>query len=310
MTAGAYTAIVCPGQGSQHRGMLGTVPDPTVLARLLDAAEALADIDLRGMAQLADAEDLADTRTTQPLLYLADWCWGSALIAAGVEPVAVAGHSLGEYAALALAGVFSVEAGLELVVERSALMASAASMNPGTMSAALGLDPLEVLGIVEEIDGAWLANDNCPGQTVISGTKEGVTAAGHALVEAGARRMVPLAVNGGFHSPLMGDAAQAFRETLSAAHFSDATIPIVQNTSPDRLVTSAADIRSNLIEQMTSTVGWTETMFTMRRIGVSTLIEAGPGSVLKGLARRMDGLTAVAAEDAGVEGVLEEVGMI
>jgi len=132
-------ALVFPGQGSQRTGMLDRLPGLESLDRLLDAAEGLSGLDLTAIAADGPDDALRDTRAAQPLLYLADWAWGTTLLAAGLEPVAVAGHSLGEYAALALAGVFSAEAGLELVIERSRLMAQAATETPGGMAAVLGL---------------------------------------------------------------------------------------------------------------------------------------------------------------------------
>ncbi|HSK48661.1 MAG TPA: acyltransferase domain-containing protein, partial [Coriobacteriia bacterium] len=128
------TAFVFPGQGSQRVGMLERVPDHHALDRLLDAAEAISGLELCAVATDGPEDRLSDTRYAQPLLYLADWAWGTVLQSHGVRPVSVAGHSLGEFAALAVAGVFSVEAGLELVVERSKLMATVARANPGTMA--------------------------------------------------------------------------------------------------------------------------------------------------------------------------------
>jgi [acyl-carrier-protein] S-malonyltransferase len=242
----------------------------------------------------------------QPLLYLADWAWGRALIDSGVEPSAVAGHSLGELAALAIAEVFSVEAGLELVVERSRFMATAARENPGTMAAVLGLDSATVRTAIESISNVWVANDNSSAQLVISGSLQGVADASQALTDAGARRIVPLAVAGAFHSPLMADAKTRFADILRATDFADATIPVYQNTSAEA-ATNGSLIRDRLIDQIVAPVRWTETMSSLVRDGISLLIEAGPGGVLTGLAKRVDGLTALAAETAGIERILEEV---
>ena len=305
--AARSSAIVCPGQGSQHQRMLEGLPQRSNVDRLLDAAEAMSDLDLRALDHLAEESELADTRVAQPLLYLADWAWGRALVDAGLRPMALAGHSLGEFAALALADVFSVEAGLHLVTERSSLMATSASANPGAMAAVLGLATPAVQDAISGVEGAWLANDNCPGQLVISGTGDGVEAASEALAEAGARRVVPLAVSGGFHSPLMQDAADAFASTLLDAEFSDAAIPVVQNTAPEAPVTDASIIEKNLVAQMTSPVRWTETMATLGAMGVELLVEAGPGSVLSGLAKRVDGLEALSVEGSTLESVIEEV---
>lgn len=299
-------ALVFPGQGSQRPGMLEHVPENEDLDRLLDAAEALSDLNLCEIATDGEAEDLQDTRVAQPLLYLADWAWGVALIESGVEPAAVAGHSLGELAALAVAGVFSVEAGLELVVERSKLMASAAAGNPGGMRAVLGLDGEAVAAAISGIEDVWVANDNAPGQVVISGKNLALDVAGAALTEAGARKIVPLNVAGPFHTPLMEKAADAFSYLVSGAEFSDAVYPVYQNTDPTP-TTDAERIRARLIEQIVSPVQWTGTMKTLACDGISLLIEAGPGSVLSGLAKRVEGVEALSAEPAGIERVLEEV---
>jgi len=286
--------------------MLESVPELDSLQRLLDAAEALSGLELRTIGMLGQAEDLADTRVAQPLLYLADWAWGVTLLESGIVPDAVAGHSLGELAALAVAGVYSPEAGLELVVERSRLMATTAAATPGTMAAVLGLDGDAVAVAIAGIDGVWVANDNAPGQVVISGTHDGVGDASAALSEAGARRIVPLAVSGPFHSPLMKPAADAFSELLLGAEFADARFPVLQNTDPEP-TTDAETIRERLIAQITSPVRWTETMQQLVAGGPITLIEAGPGAVLTGLAKRVDDATGIAVESLPLEELVAEV---
>ena len=300
------SALVFPGQGSQRHGMLDALPHREAVERLLDAADALSDLDLRRIAADGTAEQLSDTRATQPLLYLADWAWGSAVIAAGVRPLAVAGHSLGEFAALAIAGVFSVEAGLELVVERSRLMATRALATPGGMAAVLGMDGATISDLVAGISGVWVANDNAPGQVVISGTHEGLDAAHRLLMEAGTRKVVPLAVAGPFHSPLMGPAADSFNALVEAASFADATLPVLQNTDPRPTIDGAA-IKARLKGQITSPVLWSETMLSLRDMGIEMLVECGPGAVLKGLARRIEGLEAISVEERGIDAVAEEV---
>jgi [acyl-carrier-protein] S-malonyltransferase len=287
--------------------MLDAIKSHDGMDRLLDAAEALSGMPLRTIAALGPDEDLADTRAAQPLLYLADWAWGSQLLAAGAKPAAVAGHSLGEFSALAIAGVYSVEAGLELVVERSRLMASVAQANPGGMAAVLGLDGPVVAATIAEIDGAYVANDNCPGQVVVSGTEAGLSAASEALVAAGAKRVITLKVAGPFHSPLMAAAADAFAgDVLQGAEFVDAKIPVLQNTDPTP-ATDATRIKERLVGQIVSPVRWTETMDALLAMDVTTIVEAGPGAVLKGLARKVDGLTAISVEEAGIAAVMEEV---
>ena len=302
----ASAALLLPGQGSQRLGMLEHVPENETLDRLFDAAQALSGLPLCAIATDGPEADLADTRVAQPLLYLADWAWAVALIECGIEPRAVAGHSLGELAALAIAGVYSVEAGLELVVERSKFMAEAARSHPGTMAAVLGMDGAAISGAIADIDGVWVANDNAPGQVVISGLHEAVESAGAALLEAGARRVVPLAVAGPFHSPLMMEAGERFAALLAHTDFSDAQVPVYQNADPTP-VTDAATIRSRLAEQIVSPVRWTETMRALVAGGISRGVEAGPGAVLSGLAKRVDGLSVMSAETAGIEAVLSEV---
>jgi [acyl-carrier-protein] S-malonyltransferase len=299
-------AFVFPGQGSQRAGMLEAIPETEDIDRLLDAAEALSGLELRTIAALGGDEELADTRVAQPLLYLADWAWGNALIDAGLSPDAVAGHSLGEFAALAIAEVFSVEAGLELVVERSRLMATAAAAAQGGMVAVLGMEPALVGELVSGMSGVWLANDNGPGQVIISGTHQGLEKATHDLTAAGARKLVPLRVAGPFHSPLMEPAREAFAAILDETEFSPALVPIVQNTDPAPTIDPDL-IKARLALQITAPVRWTETMYALRDLGIEVLVEAGPGAVLKGLARKVEGLEAAAVEDAGIETIAEEI---
>lgn len=286
--------------------MLEQIPENEALDRLLDAAEALAALDLCAVATDGPDDRLADTRYAQPLLYLTDWAWGVALLESGVEPAAVAGHSLGEFAALAIAGVFSVEAGLELVVERSRMMATVAAANPGAMAAVLGMDSMEIAPVISHIEGAWIANDNAPGQVVISGTKASIDEASSALASAGARRIVPLKVAGAFHSPLMETARARFADILAAADFNDAYYPIYQNTDPSA-ETDASRIRERLMRQIVEPVRWTEVMQAMVADGISLVLEAGPGNVLTGLTRKVEGLQGLAAESVGIEQILEEV---
>lgn len=300
------TVIVCPGQGSQRPGMLADVPELDALDRLLDAAEALSGLELRRIEKSESAEDLSDTRVAQPLLYLADWAWGATLMECGLSPAAVAGHSLGEFAALTLAGVFSVEAGLELVVERSKLMATAAAATQGAMSAVLGMDSATIAEAIDGIDGVWLANDNAPGQVVISGTHDGVASATAALGHAGARRIVPLAVSGAFHTPLMASAGEAFAQILGRADFCDASIPVLQNADPEP-TTDAVLIRKKLARQMVSPVRWTETMQRLVAEGPVKLIECGPGTVLVGLAKRYEAISAVSVSENGIGSIVQEV---
>lgn len=299
-------ALTFPGQGSQRAGMLDRLPDAGGTPQLLVAAEELTGLPLRELAATGSAEQLLDTRVAQPLLYLADWAWGSALLAAGLMPAAVAGHSLGELPALAIAGVLTPEAGLELVVSRSRLMAECAAATPGGMVAVLGMDGPVVAELLDGISGVWVANDNAPGQVVVSGSFGGLEAATAALSEAGARRLVPLAVSGPFHSPLMRPAADAFALLLDDAAFADARVPVYSNADPTPAI-RGPQIRQRLAAQMVSPVRWTETMLALVGSGTTTLIEAGPGSVLSALARRVEPLRALSVEALGIAALLEEV---
>ena len=303
--SGAY-AFVFPGQGSQSAEMVVRMPAVDGVRRLMDAAEALSGLDLAGIVANGSAEDLADTRVAQPMLYIADWAYGTSLAGRGLVPAAVAGHSLGELAALAIAGVYSVEAGLELVVERSRLMAQCAAATPGGMLAVLGRDGRDVTAALDGVPGVWVANDNAPGQVVLSGTHAGLETATRRLSEAGARKLVPLKVAGPFHSPLMRPAAEAFARVLEGAVFTDAAVPVYQNADPTP-ATDAETLKRRLAVQITSPVRWTETMRALAASGVTAVIEAGPGSVLKGLARRVEELRAYSADESDPEWLIEEV---
>lgn len=298
--------LLFPGQGSQRPGMIDAVPETDALVRLLDAAEALTGSSLRRVASEGPPSELVDTRVAQPLLYLADWAWGRALLDVGVSPGYVAGHSLGELAALAVAGVFSPEAGLELVCERARIMSETAAKTSGGMAAVLGLDADIVSAALDGIADVWVANDNAPGQIVISGAAAGIEMATAALQQAGARRVVRLDVGGPFHSPLMQPAADAFASIIVHTEMADAAIPVLQNTRPTP-TTSAEEIRAALLGQISSPVRWTETMRFLAGRAPITAVESGPGTVLRGLARRIEGIAAVSVEEIGLEALVEEV---
>lgn len=304
MTMTARVAFVFPGQGSQRTGMLDTLPTLASTHALLDAAERLTGMPLRRIAADGPADVLAQTRAAQPLLYVAGLAWAEALARASVAPAFVAGHSLGELAALAVAGVFPASTGLELVAERARIMGEVAAATPGTMAAVLGVQRDVVADAVANVSGVWLANDNSDGQAVISGTHDGVERATQALHEAGARKIVPLEVAGPFHSPLMEPARQAFAEVLDSVQFTEARIPVLQNTEPSP-ATDPETIKARLRDQITAPVRWRETVAELQRLGVTVLAETGPGAVLTGLARRVSGLTAVSVETEGIERTLE-----
>lgn len=297
-------AFVFPGQGSQRVGMLDSLPLVSQLSDALEEAERLSGLPLRALAGEGPDSALSDTRAAQPLLYLADLAWAYALESAGIRPELVAGHSLGELAALTFADVISLEDGVGLVAERGRIMAEAAHSVPGTMAAVLGMERDLVASLVGEIGGVWIANDNSAGQAVISGTHDGIRRATEALSAAGARRVVPLDVAGPFHSPLMAPARDAFAAQLAATSFSRARMPVLQNTEPVP-ATDPEVIRARLADQITAPVRWRETMDALVSGGITLAIEAGPGSVLTGITRRVEGLTGVSVETDGVGKVLE-----
>lgn len=308
LTSATSSVMVFPGQGSQYPGMLDLVPENDTLDRLIDAAEALSGADLRALGTSGDIDPviLTDTRISQPLIYLSAWAWGIAVLDSGLEPVAVAGHSLGEFVALSIAGVFSVEAGLELVVARSQLMAEAAAANPGAMSAVLGIDKKTLTPYLDGIEDVWIANDNSAKQVVISGSAQGMHQASEILLKEANCRVIPLKVSGAFHTPMMQSASDAFEEMLIRTEFKDASIPVIQNVDPE-VGSNAEDIRSRLIKQMTSPVQWVETMNIISSYAPVVMVEAGPGTVLNGLARDIPGVTRVSVESVGLEYILEEV---
>jgi [acyl-carrier-protein] S-malonyltransferase len=296
--------FVFPGQGSQRVGMLRSAPLLPIYERALGLAERSTGMPLRRIADEGPDAALADSRVAQPLLYIADLAWAEALRNAGVTPELVAGHSLGELAALTAAGVVTLDDGIMLVSERGRIMAEVAERVRGTMSAVLGMDRDTISGIVDSIDGVWLANDNSASQAVISGTYRGVETAIEALSGAGARRVVPLDVAGPFHCPLMAPAEEAFAEVLGSVHFGQARVPVVQNTEP-LPATDASTLRARLAGQITAPVRWRETMDEFVRQGISLVVEAGPGAVLTGIAKRLDGLTGVSIDTDGVGRVME-----
>lgn len=290
------TALVFPGQGSQTVGMGADVAEafPAAQAVFAEADEvlgfALSDLCFNG-----PTDDLDDTYNTQPALFV----MGIALLRVlqdrlgeHVAPACVAGHSLGEFTALAAAGALSFADGLTLVRERGRLMNEASHRRPGAMAAILGLEADAVRNLCAEISTQTgqvlvLANDNCPGQLVISGEKEALKAALPAALDRGAKRAVQLAVSVASHSPLMESIVPEFRAALEAAPFAAPSVPVIGNVGAVPLE-SADAIRAELDAQLTSTVRWTESVQYMRTQGIQTFIELGPKDVLTGLLKRID----------------------
>lgn len=281
------TAFVFPGQGAQYVGMGKDLYDNYPLARelMLRANEelgfAITDIMFEG-----SDEDLRQTRVTQPAIFLHSVV--ACRLMTKLRPDMVAGHSLGEFSALVIAGALDMGDGLRLVSQRAQAMQEACELFPGTMAAVLGLPDdkvAEVCGSVEEVVVA--ANYNCPGQVVISGSLSGVELACRALKEAGAKRALKLPVSGAFHSPLMQPAAERLQKAIMDTSFYTPIFPIYQNVSA-RAEKNKHIIQKQLLEQLTSPVRWTQSVQQMVADGATMFYEFGPGDVLKGLIRKIN----------------------
>jgi len=283
-------AWVFPGQGAQHVGMGADLADVSATARaVFTAADIALDMSLSQICFEGPEDQLTRTVNTQPAIVTHSIAALSAALETGAidrRPAFVAGHSLGEYAALVAAGAFGFDDGVRLVRERGRLMQAACDAEAGTMAAILGLEEEQLTDICMAHRAA-ICNVNAPGNITIGGTVDAVAAASDAATEAGATRVVPLTVSGAFHTPLMQSAADGLRTALASVHFKHPHTPIVSNVSADTLL-DPADFPDELVSQVTSSVLWAASVQHMQRAGVTTLIEFGPGRVLSGLARRID----------------------
>ena len=280
-------AFVFPGQGSQFPGMCKDLYDAHEEAReICQAADRLLGFSLTDVMFGGSAEDLKQTKVTQPAVFL------HSVVAQRLmtieKPDMVAGHSLGEFSALVACGALRFEDALLLVSARAQAMQAACEANPGTMAAVIGLDDEKVVEICQTIDGVVIgANFNCPGQVVISGEIEAVEAACVALKEAGARRALRLNVGGAFHSPLMQPAAEELKAAILKTEFHKPFCPIYQNVTA-KAETEPEIIRENLLKQLTAPVRWTQSVQNMIADGANEFYEFGPGDVLKGMIRKIN----------------------
>ncbi len=283
-------AWVFPGQGAQAVGMGQDLAAEHPAAReVFEAADAALGIPISKICFEGPAEELTRTVNTQPAIVTHAVAALAAAVASGAithRPAFVAGHSLGEYAALIAAGAVSFEDGVRLVQERGRLMQEACDAAPSTMAAVLGMEP-DALAAVCAGAGAHICNINAPGNITIGGTAAAVEAASEAATEAGASRVVALTVSGAFHTPLMQSAADGMRAVLAGVAFAAPGVPVVSNVTAQPLTTGSS-FAEELASQITSPVLWAASVGTMAAAGVTEVIEFGPGKVLTGLIRRID----------------------
>ncbi len=279
-----------PGQGSQTVGM-GRDLDadfPEAQAMYNRAVEILG-FDLRAVSFDGPEDALRQTELTQPALFVHSAVLDRLLQQGGLHPQATAGHSLGEYSALVSAGAMSFEEALQVVKVRGAEMARAGQNHPGAMAAILGADPAQIDSLCARAGGLGIvvpANLNAPGQVVLSGEIEAIDAAVKIAREMGIKRALKLNVSGAFHSPLMASAKDALAAVLDRVTIRDPKVPVYQNVTA-RAVTSAAELRENLLAQLEQPVRWEESMRRLGEAGHDRFYEVGSGKVLQGLLRRI-----------------------
>ena len=276
---------VFPGQGAQYTGMGKDLYDNNAEVRaMMERANEILGFRLTDIMFVGTAEELKQTKVTQPAVFLHSVAMAKALDA---KPDAVAGHSLGEFSALVVSGALSFEDGLRLVSKRAQAMQACCEAVEGGMAAVLSLTDDQVEAICAETEGVVVAaNYNCPGQLVISGEKRAIEAACVKAKEAGARRALPLPVGGAFHSPLMEPAREELEKAIAEAAFQTPACPIYQNVDA-KPHTDPEEIKQNLIAQLTAPVRWTQIVREMLADGVDAITELGPGTVLQGLVKKV-----------------------
>lgn len=281
-------AFVFPGQGSQSVGMGKSLYEASVAAKeIFDKADEVLGRSISKMCFEGPEEDLKQTINTQPAILVTSIAALEALKEkTDVKPDYVAGHSLGEYGAYYAAGVIDFSTAMKLIDKRAKEMNAAAESTKGAMTAVIGMSKEAILDTIEKIDGmVSVANYNSPAQIVITGEAEAVAKANDALKEAGAKRVIPLSVSGGFHSMLMEEASVKFSEILDDCDIKDAQIPVFTNVDAEP-TTAAIRFKAKMTAQIYSSVMWTQTVEKMAADGVDTIVEIGPGKVLAGLVKK------------------------
>lgn len=280
-------AYVFPGQGAQFTGMGKDLYENSALAKdLFEKANEILGFRITDIMFDGTADALKETKVTQPAVFLHSVILAKTL--ADFNPEMVAGHSLGEFSALVANGALSFEDALRLVSKRAMAMQKACEITPSTMAAVLGLEDKIVEDVCASIDGVVVAaNYNCPGQLVISGETTAVEKACEAMKAAGARRALVLPVGGAFHSPMMEPAREELAAAIEATTFAQPICPVYQNV-PASAVSDPAEIKRNLITQLTAPVKWTQSVQQMIKDGATSFTEVGPGKVLVGLVNKID----------------------
>ena len=291
------TAYVFPGQGAQYPGMGKDMYDKSEKARaMFDKANDILGFRIADIMFTGTEDELKQTKVTQPAIFLHSVVMAT-MLGNQFRPDMVAGHSLGEFSALVACKALSFEDGLTLVYKRARAMQKACEAEPSTMAAVLGLDDAIVEEICQSVNGIVVAaNYNCPGQVVISGGIAAVDEACEKLQASGAKRALRLQVGGAFHSPLMESARVALEQAINETSFAQPICPIYQNV-PATAVTDPAQIKANLVAQLTTPVRWTQSVVNMIADGATDFVEVGPGKVLQGLVMKANAeVNAISAE--------------